>query len=250
MPLLRRGAGGGERRAPAVIAGNRQTRMGRGSRVAEPGATGVNRPFEVRERMTPDRWQHVRELLADAIDCPIPQRQALLDARCTGDSSLRQEVESLLIAHEGAGVLDYLAPLVKPPDPQMPTPAAEWSGRRTAQDFVKDSVGSGGMGVVYKAQEERLGRQVALKFLPPHLSADADAKSRFTAEARAAAALDHPNVCTIYEIGETEDGQLFMAMPLYEGETLEARLTRGRLTFDEALPIALQVARALEHAHE
>ncbi|HJZ75199.1 MAG TPA: tetratricopeptide repeat protein [Vicinamibacterales bacterium] len=210
----------------------------------------MNRPFEVRERMTPDRWQHVRELLADAIDCPIPQRQALLDARCTGDSSLRQEVESLLIAHEGAGVLDYLAPLVKPPDPQMPTPAAEWSGRRTAQYFVKDSLGSGGMGVVYKAQDERLGRQVALKFLPPHLSADADAKSRFTAEARAAAALDHPNVCTIYEIGETEDGQLFMAMPLYEGETLEARLTRGRLTFDEALPIALQVARALEHAHE
>ena len=79
------------------------------------------------------------------------------------------------------------------------------------------------MGVVYKARDERLGRQVALKFLPPHLSADPDAKSRFVAEARAAAALDHPNVCTIYEIGETEDGQLFIAMPLYDGETLQAR---------------------------
>ena len=106
------------------------------------------------------------------------------------------------------------------------------------------------MGVVYKARDERLGRHVALKFLPPALSADPAAKARFIAEARAAAALDHPNVCTIYEIGETGDGQLFIAMPLYEGETLQERLARGRLTFDEALPIALQVARGLEHAHD
>ena len=105
------------------------------------------------------------------------------------------------------------------------------------------------MGVVYRAQDERLGRPVALKFLPPHLSADPAAKARFVDEARAAAALDHPNVCTIYEIGETDDGQLFIVMPLYEGETLRARLDRGRLTFDEALPIALQVACGLEHAH-
>ena len=106
------------------------------------------------------------------------------------------------------------------------------------------------MGIVYKAYDERLGRHVALKFLPPHLSADPAAKTRFIAEARAAAALDHPSVCTIYEIGETEDGQLFIAMPLYDGETLQARLQRGRLMFDEALPIALQVARGLAHAHE
>src|SRR5581483_2583330 len=83
-----------------------------------------------------------------------------------------------------------------------------------------------------------------------YVSADPTSTSRFMAEARAAAALDHPNVCTIYEIGETDDGQLFIAMPLYEGETLRARLDRGRLTFDEALPIALQIARGLEHAHE
>ena len=88
------------------------------------------------------------------------------------------------------------------------------------------------MAVVYSARDERLGRQVALKFLSPYLSADPDATSRFVAEARAAAALDHPNVCTIYEIGETEDGQLFIAMPLYDGETLQARLQRGRFTFE------------------
>ena len=156
----------------------------------------------------------------------------------------------MLVAHEGVGVVDQLDALVKPPAAWMPPPATEWSGRRTAQYFVQASLGAGGMAVVYRAQDERLERQVALKFLPPHLSADPHAKSRLVAEARAAAALDHPNVCTIYEIGETEDGQLFIAMPLYDGETLQARLKRGRLTFAEALPIALQVARGLGHAHE
>jgi len=200
--------------------------------------------------MEPDRWQHIHEVLADAIDCPVAQRNALLDARCAGDLSLRREVESLLVAHEGVGLVDQLGALVKPPSAWLPPPATEWSGRRTAQYCVQASLGAGGMGIVYKAQDERLERQVALKFLPPHLSADPHAKSRLVDEARAAAALDHPSVCTIYEIGETEDGQLFIAMPLYEGETLQARLDRGRLTFDEALPIALQVARGLGHAHE
>ncbi len=95
---------------------------------------------------------------------------------------------------------------------------------RSAQYVVQEPIGAGGMGVVYKARDERLGRHVALKFLPPALGADRGAKARFVAEARAAAALDHPNVCTIYEIGETGDGQLFIAMPLYDGETLQERM--------------------------
>ena len=146
--------------------------------------------------------------------------------------------------------MDELAPLVGNAAAPGPTPMPEWSGRRITHYAVQEPLGAGGMGVVYAAHDERLGRHVALKFLPPHLSADPEAKSRFIAEARAAAALDHPNVCTIYEIGETEDGQLFIAMPLYEGETLRARLDRGRLTFDDALPIVLQVARGLGHAHD
>ena len=197
----------------------------------------------------PDRWQEIQDVLADVIDCTPSQRAALLDARCARDPSLRREVESLLAAHEQNGVVDELAPLLKPASALVRKPLAEWSGRRVAQYLVQEPIGSGGMAVVYKARDERLQRQVALKFLSPYLSADAEAKSRFLAEARTAAALDHPNVCTIYEIGETDDGHLFIAMPFYEGETLQARLTHGRFAFDEALPVALQIARGLEHAH-
>ena len=140
--------------------------------------------------------------------------------------------------------------LVQAPVARRRSAAADWSGRTVAHYVVQDRIGSGGMAVVYRARDERLGRQVALKFLSPHLSADSRATARFVAEARAAAALDHPNVCTIYEIGETPTGQLFIAMPLYDGETLQARLGRGRLSFGEALPVALQVARGLGHAHD
>ena len=104
------------------------------------------------------------------------------------------------------------------------------------------------MGIVYKAHDERLGRHVALKFLSPHLSTQAAPKERFLVEARAAAALDHPNICTILEIGESDDGQLFLAMPLYDGETVRTRLRRGRLSFEEAVRIAVQIARGRRHA--
>src|SRR6267378_2171295 len=106
------------------------------------------------------------------------------------------------------------------------------------------------MGVVYKALDERLGRHVALKFLPPHLGVRPDAKRRFLHEARAAATLDHPNICTIHEIGETPEGQLFIAMPLYNGETLQARLMRGPLPCEDAVAIALQITSGLQQAHE
>ena len=105
--------------------------------------------------------------------------------------------------------------------------------------------------VVYKARDERLGRQVALKFLlaVPQRRAAAPSRGSSRRRARPRRSITRTSARS-YEIGETDDGQLFIAMPLYEGETLQARLTRGRLTFDEALPIALQVARGLEHAHE
>ena len=115
---------------------------------------------------------------------------------------------------------------------------------------VLEKLGGGGMGVVYKAEDTRLKRLVALKFLPPELTRDDDAKQRFMQEAQAASALDHPNLCTIHEIDETDDGQLFLALAYYDGETLKKRIERGALLIDEALDIALQVAAGLARAHE
>jgi serine/threonine protein kinase/Tol biopolymer transport system component len=114
---------------------------------------------------------------------------------------------------------------------------------------VSEQLGGGGMGIIYKAEDTRLGRTVALKFLPPELTRDPVAKARFSQEARAASALDHPNICTIYDVGETDEAALFLAMPCYEGETLRERLGRGALPLAEAADIARQIAQGLAKAH-
>ncbi|HYG62615.1 MAG TPA: protein kinase [Thermoanaerobaculia bacterium] len=114
---------------------------------------------------------------------------------------------------------------------------------------VLGPLGGGAMGVVHEAEDTALGRRVALKFLPAELSRDPDSKERFLREARAASALDHPNVCTIHEIGETGDGRLFLAMARYEGETLKRRLERGSVSLEEALDIVRQIAHGLAKAH-
>jgi serine/threonine protein kinase len=110
---------------------------------------------------------------------------------------------------------------------------------------VLEKLGGGGMGVVYRAQDNRLHRQVAIKVLPAELTRDDDAKARFVLEAQAASALDHPNICTIYEIDETPDGQLFLVMAYYGGTTLKTRIDAGPLKVDEALDFAIQVAQGL-----
>ena len=111
-------------------------------------------------------------------------------------------------------------------------------------------LGEGGMGVVYRALDTRLNRVVALKFLPDHLNADARAKQRFLSEARAAAALDHPNICNIYEVNETEARRSFIAMAYYDGATLETLLENGPLPWPQAVDYAAQIARGLSAAHE
>jgi Tol biopolymer transport system component len=128
--------------------------------------------------------------------------------------------------------------------------APEWTAGSAAPRYrMLDLVGTGGMGLVYRAEDTLLGRTVALKFLPPALTPNPRATARFLNEARAASALDHPNICTIYEVGETAEGQLYLAMAYYEGETLKQRLARGPLPVAEALDLALQVARGLAKAH-
>jgi TolB-like protein len=114
---------------------------------------------------------------------------------------------------------------------------------------IVDRLGAGGMGVVYRAVDTTLGRDVALKFLPGGQEEDSDAVPRFLREARAVSKLDHPNICTVYEIGETPEGGLFIAMACYDGETLKTRLQRGPLPVAEALEIARQIALGLREAH-
>ena len=122
-------------------------------------------------------------------------------------------------------------------------------GRTVTHFRIVERLGAGGMGVVYRAEDILLHRQVALKFLPEERARDEESRTRLRREAEAASSLDHPNICTIYEIGETEDGQLFIAMPCYEGETLAARIARGPLPLADATAIAEQMARGLVAAH-
>jgi serine/threonine protein kinase len=126
---------------------------------------------------------------------------------------------------------------------------ADLSGRAVLHDRILRPIGSGGMGVVYEAEDTRLGRRVALKFLPASLARDAEALERFSREARAASALNHSNICTIYAI-EEHDGDRFIAMELLDGESLDRRIPERPLAWSAMLDIAIQVSDALDAAHQ
>jgi len=200
--------------------------------------------------MDPQRWEAIRAAFDDLVELDADSRARRLAALDTTDAALRAAVESLLAADAEAST--RLAPLDDglfldadpPPDP------LGLVGREIAHFQVQQPVGAGGMGIVYRGQDTRLHRPVALKFLLPRYSLDTAAKARFLREARAAAALDHPHLCTIYDVRESEEGRLFLAMALYPGETLKARLARdGPLPLAEALSITKQIARGLACAH-
>jgi serine/threonine protein kinase len=123
-------------------------------------------------------------------------------------------------------------------------------GKNISHYKIIEQLGAGGMGIVYKAEDTKLKRTVALKFLPPELTQDLEVKERFIREAQAASALQHHNICTIHDIDETEDGQLFIVMDCYEGETLKEKINEKRLKKEEAINIAIQIAQGLEKAHE
>ncbi len=123
-------------------------------------------------------------------------------------------------------------------------------GKTISHYKILEKLGGGGMGVVYKAQDIKLKRTVALKFLPPELTREEEAKERFVHEAQSASALQHNNICTIHDIDDTDDGQMFICMDYYDGETLKKKIERGPLSVEEAIDITTQIARGLERAHE
>ena len=199
---------------------------------------------------TPERWRRIEDVLHAALEQPPADREAFLERECGGDDELRREVASLLAAHERSGLMDRLSSeVVTPLVARLHAPADGLEGRRVGRFEVFEEVGAGGMGAVYRARDHQLGRDVALKFLAADLGADPVATERFALEARAAAALDHPNICTVLEVGETPEGRLFIAMPFYDGETLQRRIARGPLPIAEAVDVAAQMARGLAKAH-
>jgi predicted ATPase len=199
---------------------------------------------------TKSSWSEIAALFDAVLEQPPAKRAAWLAEACGEDENVRREVEQLLAAHERAeGVLDRPIQNVAAEALHEAEDAAA-PNEQIGPYRILAELGRGGMGVVYKAEDPRLGRYVALKFLPPYLTASGRAKQRLLAEARTASALDHPNICTVYDVGETGDGRLFFAMAFYEGETLAERLRRRPLAASDALEIAVQVGSALAHAHE
>ena len=202
--------------------------------------------------LDPAAWDQLSAFFREALDLPPEGQADVLDRAARAHPPLRSELESLLAAHARTGLTDLSSAFGKVVGASLASFSAAplQPGQLVSHYEILEKLGSGGMGVVYKARDTRLGRLVALKFLPLHLSLHEEIKQRFVHEARAASTLDHTNICTIFDIGESAGGQLFIAMACYEGQTLREKVAGGPLPLDEALGYALQMADGLERAHE
>lgn len=199
--------------------------------------------------MTPERWQQVGHLYHSALERDPDRRAAFLIEACAGDDELRREVESLLAQEQIPD--EFLERPVLEAAAQMFQEQRNRSmiGRQMGSYQIVSLLGTGGMGEVYEARDAKLGRNVAIKVLPREFTHDPERLSRFQREARMLAALNHPNIATIYGL-EQFDGVHYLVMELVPGQTLAARIAKGRLPLDEALMLAGQIAEALEAAHE
>jgi eukaryotic-like serine/threonine-protein kinase len=202
--------------------------------------------------MKPERWQQIDQLFHSALEREPEERAAFLDQACDGDEVLRREVESLLAADAEAENATGALPAQVAAEMLATDRGLIATGQQIGHYRVLSPLGAGGMGEVYLAQDTRLGRKIALKLLPARFTQNAERVRRFEREARAASALNHPNILTIHEIGQvqTEAGGLhFIATELVEGQTLRQQMKHSRLSLFEALDVATQVSSALNAAH-
>ena len=199
--------------------------------------------------MNPEHWQQIKTLLYSALERAPAERPAFLDQACSGNPTLRSQLEALLASHERTEDFIELPAFEVMADLLADDQRESLVGQTIDRYQILKQIGAGGMGEVYLAEDKHLLRKVALKMLPAYLTRDDELVRRFQREARSISALNHPNILTIHEIGHV-DSYHFMVTELIEGETLRQRLARGPLKIEQALDIGFQVASALCAAHD
>jgi serine/threonine protein kinase len=199
--------------------------------------------------VNPERWKQVDDLLQQALPLPSDKRPAFVEHACGGDEDLKREICSLLSSHDAAGTF-LEDPAIEGTETFLSIAAeqAELAGSTLSHYRIIEKLASGGMGLVYRAEDTRLNRHVALKFLPDELGQDPAALARFRREARAASSLNHPNICIVHDIGE-QSNRAFIVMEYLAGRTLKQEISGRPVQLDLLIAVAVQICDGLRAAH-